>query len=728
MIPRSGPKSVGPTVHDAPRHFAARWARLISRHSLRTMVLWGLVALIVLTAGGTALIYRAIALGSRTSERVARTSEIRTQAAILVRAIEAAQSGERGFVLTGNERFLDPYSVSLTTVPRAASNLVAQLAGDPPQIERVRLLERLFLRWRVDVAQQEISARRAAPVGYAAAARSAAAEAARLRTTVGGYATSRGADTLQAVRDQAAALRDHLMALFGMTPPGVASRGGSEASALLEAIASAQSGTPPDRLVIASVAVERMARQQAVTAETAEATVVAFITGRKSQTAADTIRGVYDAFAGEEDARLEAEVARGRAATRLAEAVAIAIPLTLVVMLLIAFYQASGATGAIERIIDASRGLAAGDLGRRVSVQRDDEIGQLGLAFNDMAEQIAIRDRRSALLREMSEMLEASASVDDALSVVSRYIDEMFPGGFGAVYLVGASPDALEMAASWGEDRRHPLSTGFAADDCWALRRNAPHAVDVQHGGVPCRHTASPSPAATLCLPLTAQGDTLGTVLLAGDAAQPSGAAEWAASIASEPVVALARAAGDRAALAIANLRLRESLRAQSIRDPLTGVYNRRYLEETLEREIRRADRADHPLGLIMFDIDGFKRLNDTFGHEAGDAYLRELGTLLRERFRRDDVVCRYGGDEFVVVLPEATLDATLERARLLGDVVEKMNVTHRGQALGTTTLSLGVAGFPAHGTTGEALLRGADAALYRAKQNGRARAELAAA
>jgi diguanylate cyclase (GGDEF)-like protein len=147
-----------------------------------------------------------------------------------------------------------------------------------------------------------------------------------------------------------------------------------------------------------------------------------------------------------------------------------------------------------------------------------------------------------------------------------------------------------------------------------------------------------------------------------------------------------------------------------------------------LEREIRRAERAHHSVGLIMFDIDGFKRLNDTFGHEAGDAYLRELGTLLRERFRRDDVVCRYGGDEFVVVLPEATLESTLDRARLLGEAVEKLSITHRGQPLGTNTLSLGVAAFPAHGTSGEALLRGADAALYRAKQNGRARAELALA
>src|SRR5579864_8960001 len=498
--PRRRPKGAGAEVQDAPRRFTVRWAHLFSRRSLRTMVLWGLIALIVLTAGGTALIYRAITVTSQTSEGMARTSEIRTQAATMIRAIGDAQAGERGFLLTGNERFLDAYTDALTTVPRAAANLVALLADDPAQIERVRLLERLFLRWRYDVAQEEIAARRGAPVGYAAASRAAAGEA--------------------------VALRDHLTAVLRMTPPALVSADASQAAALLDTLAAAEAGTPPAELVAASVAVERIARQHALAAEAAESTVVTFITGRKSQAAADTIRRAYDALAGAEDDRLASEVAQGRAATRLAEGVAVTIPLILVLVLLLGFYQATGATGALEGIIDASRGLAAGDLGRRVTVRRADEIGQLGLAFNDMAEQIATRDRRSALLRQMSEMLEASASVEDALSVVSRYMHEMLPCAFGAVYLVGASPDAVEMAASWGKDRRHPLPTGFATDDCWALRRNQAHPVDVRHGGVPCRHTAFPPPAATLCLPLTAQGETLGAVLLAADAAGPNGGAE----------------------------------------------------------------------------------------------------------------------------------------------------------------------------------------------------------
>jgi diguanylate cyclase (GGDEF)-like protein len=341
-----------------------------------------------------------------------------------------------------------------------------------------------------------------------------------------------------------------------------------------------------------------------------------------------------------------------------------------------------------------------------------------------MAEQIAIRDRRSALVRSMSEMLEASASVEEAQGVVSRYAEEMFPGSFGGLYLIREARDLAEMVTSWGADRAHPLSTGFAPEECWALRRTQVHVVDAQRGGVLCQHAPTPPPAAALCLALTAQGDTLGVLTIAflgtADGARPAPIAV------SDAVVALARAAADRAALAIANLRLRESLRAQSVRDPLTGVFNRRYLDETLEREIRRAQRTNRPLGLIIFDIDGFKQFNDTLGHEAGDEYLRELGALLRERFRRGDVVCRYGGDEFVIVLPEGTLAGTLQRAQMLGRAVEGLVVTYNGQPMGRATLSLGVAEFPEHGPTGEALLRSADAALYRAKQNGRARAELA--
>jgi diguanylate cyclase (GGDEF)-like protein len=145
-------------------------------------------------------------------------------------------------------------------------------------------------------------------------------------------------------------------------------------------------------------------------------------------------------------------------------------------------------------------------------------------------------------------------------------------------------------------------------------------------------------------------------------------------------------------------------------------------MEETLERELRRAERRKVPLGIIMFDLDHFKKFNDTFGHAAGDIVLRETGAFLRASVRAEDIACRYGGEEFVVILPEAPLDDTLKRAEQLREGIKQLQVRYRDQTLGAVTVSLGVAVFPEHGSTTEAIMKAADAALYRAKTEGRDR------
>jgi diguanylate cyclase (GGDEF)-like protein len=184
----------------------------------------------------------------------------------------------------------------------------------------------------------------------------------------------------------------------------------------------------------------------------------------------------------------------------------------------------------------------------------------------------------------------------------------------------------------------------------------------------------------------------------------------------------LAVTVADHIALSLANLKLRETLQNQSIRDALTGLFNRRYLEESLERELYRCDRNKKSLGIIMLDIDHFKSFNDTFGHSAGDAVLRELGEFLQNHIRRSDIACRYGGEELTLILPEASVKIVLERAQAICEGVKHLQVEYRRQLLGTISLSLGVAMFPEHGVTGEAVLRAADAALYRAKREGRDR------
>jgi diguanylate cyclase (GGDEF)-like protein len=182
---------------------------------------------------------------------------------------------------------------------------------------------------------------------------------------------------------------------------------------------------------------------------------------------------------------------------------------------------------------------------------------------------------------------------------------------------------------------------------------------------------------------------------------------------------------GEQIGLAMANFRLRETLRNQSIRDPLTNLFNRRYVQESLEREVHRARRNKRPVSVVMLDVDHFKSFNDTFGHDAGDAVLKAVAGVFKSNVRKEDIVCRYGGEEFMLVLPDASLDNAGRRAEFVRAAVEDLNLTHDGRKLDDITLSMGVASFPSHGQTWEEVVVAADSALYRAKRAGRNRVAL---
>jgi len=178
--------------------------------------------------------------------------------------------------------------------------------------------------------------------------------------------------------------------------------------------------------------------------------------------------------------------------------------------------------------------------------------------------------------------------------------------------------------------------------------------------------------------------------------------------------------------MALANLRLRDVLRDQSIRDSLTGLFNRRYMEATLERELRRAARDNQSLAFLMIDIDHFKMFNDAFGHHAGDVLLRAVGEFLGQGIRGQDVACRFGGEEFVLILTDTPLEIAYRRAEVLREELARLAVQHNGQTLGKITMSVGIAAFPEHGTSSEELIRKSDTALYKAKEDGRDRTETA--
>jgi diguanylate cyclase (GGDEF)-like protein len=184
----------------------------------------------------------------------------------------------------------------------------------------------------------------------------------------------------------------------------------------------------------------------------------------------------------------------------------------------------------------------------------------------------------------------------------------------------------------------------------------------------------------------------------------------------------MATVMAEQVGLALGNLKLRETLRNQSIRDPLTGLFNRRYMEESLEREVSRASRNKTSVAIIMVDIDHFKRFNDTFGHQAGDVLLRGLGDFLNRSTRGQDIACRYGGEEFALVLSDSSLNGALLRAERMRQEIKLLNVQYAGQLLGAISISMGLAIFPDHGTTISEVLQAADQALYRAKREGRDR------
>jgi diguanylate cyclase (GGDEF)-like protein len=188
----------------------------------------------------------------------------------------------------------------------------------------------------------------------------------------------------------------------------------------------------------------------------------------------------------------------------------------------------------------------------------------------------------------------------------------------------------------------------------------------------------------------------------------------------------LGMAVGAQIALSFANLELRETLRLQALRDPLTGLFNRRFLDEWIEREINRADHAGATLGVIMADVDHFKDINDVHGHDAGDQVLIAVANAIRGSLRAGDVPCRYGGEEFLILLTDITLDDLLVRAEELKTNVSRCSAEHRGVLLPAVTLSVGVALYPLHGSGATDVIKAADTALYAAKHGGRNRVSVA--
>ena len=320
--------------------------------------------------------------------------------------------------------------------------------------------------------------------------------------------------------------------------------------------------------------------------------------------------------------------------------------------------------------------------------------------------------RQSRLLREISamstmvELLQTCHSQSEANTVIHGALPKLLPGVGGALYVSRRDDPGLDLQVSWGSVS---AEQSFSAEDCWALRRGRPHVYDPASAAAVCRHVGECQDSC-LCVPLVSQGETLAVLHLRGAGAQSL----------SEDVQRLASALAEQLSLAVGNLRLQETLRSGSERDPLTDLYNRRHLEISLQRELARAMRHGYPVSLIMLDVDHFKAFNDTNGHDAGDEVLRNVAHVLKRHTRVEDVACRYGGEEFMIVLPACAMDDAYSKAEAIREAIAQLHVFSRGVALPRITASLGIACYPEDGERMEDLIAGADAALYRAKSTGR--------
>lgn len=363
---------------------------------------------------------------------------------------------------------------------------------------------------------------------------------------------------------------------------------------------------------------------------------------------------------------------------------------------------------------EAAEALARGDLDQRPPISSRDEIGRLARSFNTMADQVQTRTLEAAGLRKLSELLQACSSVEEAFDVTQMVVPSLLPEARGVIHVVNASRSLLEVVTHFGlscDTAIKESSEPAAPQDCWAFRRGVTHRVEPGDAMPGCRHAGAET-GSYLCIPLLAHGESLGVITLAPlPNAQQSA---WAERVT------------EQIGLAVANLRLRDSLRNQAIRDGLTGLFNRRFFEEAAERELSRAKRHGRPLVFMMLDVDHFKRFNDTHGHDAGDYLLREVGQLLRRSVRQSDFACRYGGEEFVLILPESPLQEARQRADQIRQGFHALGLSHQGKVLGPVTVSIGIAAHPDHGSDRDVLIRCADEALYRAKNEGRDRVVIA--
>ncbi len=333
---------------------------------------------------------------------------------------------------------------------------------------------------------------------------------------------------------------------------------------------------------------------------------------------------------------------------------------------------------------------------------------------------MAVTKRKIKNVIKMGDLLCASFNLEEAYGVIGQEMPRLFPAG--ACYRFDHARNLLDAAVSWGDG---PLETVFARDDCFAVRRSRPHLVVGTDEGIPCPHISRRmQDRASICVPMNVHGVFMGLMhilfpypLSASNRLEKEklGADEQLALIATRQI-----------SLALRNIQLREELSNLSTIDALTGLINRGHLEEKLNRELKKAQREEKPLSIVFIDIDHLGQFNRMHGLEAGERVIQDLGHFLGEQIRETEIACRWGADEFALILPGSTLAATQRRAENLRELLKDHAAYDDHKQMRRVTLSIGVASLPDHGETAGDLLQSARSAVKRAKSEGRDRVRIA--
>lgn len=423
----------------------------------------------------------------------------------------------------------------------------------------------------------------------------------------------------------------------------------------------------------------------------------------------------------------------------------------ILLALLSALVISQGIAAPLASLANTATRIADGDLDLIANVRHQDEVGALAHAFNRMTSRLRqlilnlerhISELQHAeaevrrvntdlertvteleqynldmqLLNRLSSTIQRCENVDEAYATSVPLLGILFAERAGVFYRHSNTPPYLQSVGTWGD--RYQVETLPQPAECHVLANAQPSNNRAKYLAGTCWISTGNNGQKVLCVPLHAGNKLLGVLYVQLWADESDGSYKRLARLGNRTA--------DLLALALANLQLREDLEEQAVRDPLTGLFNRRFLNEVLKQELEHARRHQQTLALLLLDIDHFKYMNDTYGHDAGDAVLRVVGQLLSTSFRPEDTVCRFGGEEMLVVLPGISRDSAYTRAERLRQAMNELHIEYEGVPLPSITASIGVAVFPMHGQNPDALIIAADQALYHAKHSGRNRVVLA--